>query len=128
MVQSYEDRKNVTHYMSLWCIVLSLRSTLLGISACSTGLVLTRFSDVLRTMAAHGPVTIINETMEHLALLETSEGHCTSTFSARLGFSATIVSLGKKLYSHCLSHLAVKPGTYCMHLRRTSSGWCCYTW
>jgi len=31
-----------------------------------------------------------------------------------LGLSAAVVSLGKKLYSHCLSHPAVKPGTYCI--------------
>jgi len=31
-----------------------------------------------------------------------------------LGPSAAVVSLGKKLYSHCLSHPAVKPGTYCI--------------
>jgi len=29
-----------------------------------------------------------------------------------MGPSAAVVSLGKKLYSHCLSHPAVKPGTY----------------
>jgi len=32
-------------------------------------------------------------------------------FDAQSGPSATVVSLGKKLYSHCLSHPAVKPGT-----------------
>jgi len=30
----------------------------------------------------------------------------------QLGLSAAVVSLGKKLYSHCLSHPAVKLGTY----------------
>ena len=29
-----------------------------------------------------------------------------------IGLSATVVSLGKKLHSHCLSHPAVKPGTH----------------
>jgi len=32
----------------------------------------------------------------------------------QLGPSAAVVSLGKKLYSHCLSHAAVKLGTYCI--------------
>jgi len=32
----------------------------------------------------------------------------------QLGLSAVVVSLGKKLYSHCLSYPAVKPGTYCI--------------
>jgi len=36
-------------------------------------------------------------------------------FDAWLGFSATVVSLGKKLHSYCLSHSAVKPGTYIAH-------------
>jgi len=31
-----------------------------------------------------------------------------------LGLSAAVVSLGKKLYSHYLSHPAVKPGKYCV--------------
>jgi len=31
-----------------------------------------------------------------------------------LGLSAAVVSLGKKLYSHCLSRPAVKPGKYCI--------------
>jgi len=31
-----------------------------------------------------------------------------------LGLFAAVVSLGKKLYSHCLSHPAVKPGKYCI--------------
>jgi len=31
-----------------------------------------------------------------------------------LGLSAAVVSLGKKLHSHCLSHSAVKPGKYCI--------------
>jgi len=36
-----------------------------------------------------------------------------SRFDAQLGLSAAVVSLGKKLYSHCLSHPAIKPGKYC---------------
>jgi len=35
-----------------------------------------------------------------------------SRFDAQLGLSAAVVSLGKKLYSHCLSHPAVKLGTF----------------
>jgi len=31
-----------------------------------------------------------------------------------LGLSVAVVSLGKQLYSHCLSHPAVKPGTCCI--------------
>ena len=40
-----------------------------------------------------------------------------SRFDAWLGLSAiSVVSLGKKLYFYCLSHPAVKPGTYCLCL------------
>jgi len=35
-------------------------------------------------------------------------------FDTQLGLSAAVVSLGKKLYSHCLSHPAVKLGSYCV--------------
>jgi len=31
-----------------------------------------------------------------------------------VGLSAAVVSLSKKLYSHCLSHPAVKPVKYCI--------------
>jgi len=37
-----------------------------------------------------------------------------SRFDAQLGLSAAVVSLGKKLYSCCLSHPAVKPEKYCI--------------
>jgi len=49
----------------------------------------------------------------------TLEGGCQSTclviarFQVRCPVGA-VVSLGKKLYSHCLSHPAVKPGKYCI--------------
>jgi len=36
-----------------------------------------------------------------------------SRFDPQLGISAAVVLLGKKLYSHCLSHPAIKPGKYC---------------
>jgi len=47
--------------------------------------------------------------------LEISQVVASSRFDAQLGLSAAaVVFLGKKLYSHCLSHPAVNPGTYCI--------------
>ena len=50
-------------------------------------------------------------------------------FDARLWHPATVVSLGKKLYSHCPSHPAVKPGNIVSHARaqlKSSLSWCCH--
>ena len=38
-----------------------------------------------------------------------------------LGLATTVVSLSKKLYPHCSSHSAVKPGKYCIRAQLKNS-------